>query len=195
MNPGPGTPDVLCHIPSPSPLPGHARHTRAPPATSLLWLSLGGVNKSLFCLLSALSTRGYASPLFLMGTGCDLSREEWGKDKGRTEDWGNNRGIHCYPSLTPSFSEYSQTLLGERTPLTMTDLGKLSLPRLRAVPAYKGFAAASPTRELLSSKCFLKTNRDTFVSGLNCTSLGDPPNQGRWSQHALTLSGTHIRTP
>ena len=138
MDPAPGTADVLCDVPSCSPLPGHARHTGAPPATSLLGLSLGGVNKSLFCLLSALSTRGYASPLFLMGMGCDSSREEWGKDKGRTEDWGNKRGIHCFPSLPPSFSEYSQTLLGERTPLTMTDLGKLSLPRLRAVPAVRG---------------------------------------------------------
>lgn len=135
MKPVPGTPDVLCHIPSPSALPGHACHSRAPPATSLLWLSLGGVNKSRFCLLSVLSTSGYASPLFLMGMGCDLTMEEWSKDERRIGDSGNNRGIHCFPSLPPSFSEYSQTLLGERTPLTMTDLGKLSLPRLKALPA------------------------------------------------------------
>ena len=36
VKPVPGTPDVLCHIPGPSPLPGYACHTRAPPATSQL---------------------------------------------------------------------------------------------------------------------------------------------------------------
>lgn len=70
-----------------------------------------------------------------MGMGCDLPTEEWSKDKRKTEDWGNNRGVRCFPSLSPSFSEYSQTLLGEKTPLTMTDLGKLSLPRLKTLPA------------------------------------------------------------
>lgn len=45
--PVPGT-QMSFVISSPSPLPGHAGHTRAPPAPSLLWLSLGGVNRNCF---------------------------------------------------------------------------------------------------------------------------------------------------
>lgn len=69
-----------------------------------------------------------------MGMGCNLLGRNGAKISAGQKTGGITEAYAVF--LTVSLlSEYSQTLLGEKTPLTMTDLGKLSLPRLKALPA------------------------------------------------------------